>query len=170
MGQDSLALLGAVNGPGAAAVPRHDSGQAFAVEAGDQVGDGITRPTACGASRLGEGSPLDDGQESFGAGDLGGGPGQGAGDLVKLGPLLIRERAKRLLLFSWHNRPPGGEIKAVYPLTLGKATLMPIDPLEKEILSITLSFPKERVGEEQIRSNAEGIDRVRFTPFFCAGR
>ena len=169
-GQDALTLRYSIQRRWPPAVAGDDGGDALGVEAGHQSGDGVAGLAPRRLRRLREGVPVGHSQQSLSAGDLSGGPGQGAGDLVKLGPLLIRERAKRLLLFSWHNRPPGGEIKAVYPLTLGKATLIPIDPLEKEILSITLSFPKERVGEEQIRSNAEGIDRVRFTPFFCAGR
>ena len=85
---------------------RNHSGGAFAVEASDQVGDGIAGATARGLShlshlsrlsRLSEGAPLGDGQQDFGAGDVGRGPGLSAGDLLQLRSLLFGERAERFL-------------------------------------------------------------------------
>lgn len=129
MGQDARALLRAVHRLRASAVSRSDGGQTLAVEAGDQMGDGIAGPTACRVSRLGEGLTLGDRQQNFGAGDLSGGTELGAGDLFELRSLLIREQVERLLLFSWHDRPPGGRYRAVYPHRPRKAMSMSIDSL-----------------------------------------
>jgi len=80
--QDALPLLWAIDPLGAAAMTRNHSGDAFAVEASDQVGDGIAGAAARCLSRLSEGAPLCDGQQGFGTGNLGRGPGLSAGDLL----------------------------------------------------------------------------------------
>src|SRR5262249_13345027 len=117
----------ALGAPPAAAVARTQRGQALAVEACDQRGDGIPGLAAGGAGGLLVIGAVGDQQQHLGAADLGGGSGLGPAQLSQEVALLVAERPERVFLAAGHaSAPPGVAVIANAQIM---ATHKPSDPL-----------------------------------------
>jgi len=102
-------------------VARPRRGEALAVEARDQRGDGVARPAAGSAGGLLVVGALGDERQHLGAGDLGGSGGLRPAHLGQGIALEVAERAERVFLAAGHLSSPGGTACCASDLDYGHA-------------------------------------------------
>jgi hypothetical protein len=94
----------------AAAVPRVEGGQPFAVESGDQMGDRVAALAAGGPGRLPVVGTTGDGQGHDGPGDANGRCGGGAAQAGQVLTLVIGQGAERILPAAGHGNSWGRQL------------------------------------------------------------
>ena len=102
-GEDAVPLPLAVSAPPSTGVSRPQRGQAFAVEAADQVADRVAAAPAGGAGGLLVGGAVSDCQEQGGAGHFRGGGGLRSGQLHEGVLLGAGQGPERVFLTARHE-------------------------------------------------------------------